>query len=38
MEALFTVEAWNSPGGVGFILISLGVFFYLVMNMDKKKK
>jgi hypothetical protein len=38
MESLFTVEAWNSPGGVGFFLVCLGVFFFLIFNLDKKKR
>jgi hypothetical protein len=38
MEVLFTVEAWTSPGGVGFFLVCLGAFFYLVVNLDKKQK
>lgn len=38
MEALFNVEAWSSPGGVGFFMVCLGVFFHLVLNLDKKKK
>lgn len=38
METLFNVEAWSSPGGVGFFMVCLGVFFYLIFNLDKNKK
>jgi hypothetical protein len=38
METLFTAEAWASPGGVGFFIVCIGVFFYLIFNLDKKKK
>ncbi len=38
MEALFTADAWASPGGVGFFLVCVSVFFYLMLHLDKKKK
>jgi hypothetical protein len=38
MEALFTTDAWASPGGVGFFLVCLGGFFYLMFRLDTKKK
>ena len=38
METLFTAEAWSSPGGVGFFVACMGLFFYLVLNLSKKDK
>lgn len=38
METLFTAEAWASPGGVGFFVVCIGVFLYLMVNMDNKSK
>ena len=38
MEALFNVEAWQSPGGVGVFLVCLGAFLYLVTHIDTNKK
>jgi hypothetical protein len=30
MSALFSPIAWGSPGGVGFFLVCLGIFLYLL--------
>ena len=38
METMFSVEAWTSPIGVGFFLVSLGLFIYLLSRADNKKK
>lgn len=38
MEAVFSVEAWQSPVGVGIFLVCFGVFLYLVTNMNTKGK
>ena len=38
METLFTAEAWASPGGIGFFLVSLSVFFYLMFHLDNNRK
>lgn len=38
MEAVFSVEAWQSPVGLGIFLVCLGVFFRLILTMDKDKK
>ena len=38
MELLFTSDAWASPGGVGFFLLCLSTFFYLMFRLDTKNK
>ena len=38
MEALFSADAWASPGGTGFFILCVGVFLYLVTSIDIKKK
>ena len=38
METLFTVEAWSSPGGVGFFIVCVGAFLFLVFRLDRKQK
>ena len=38
MEVLFTADAWASPGGVGFFVVCIGVFLYLVTHIDTNKK
>lgn len=38
MDLLFTAEAWASPGGVGFFVVCIALFFYLIFNIDNKRK
>lgn len=38
MEYVFGVEAWTSPVGVGFFLVCLGLFIYLLASSDKSSK
>jgi hypothetical protein len=38
MSALFNPIAWGSPGGVGFFLVCLGIFLYLLGRSDRNKK
>jgi hypothetical protein len=37
MSALFNPIAWGSPGGVGFFLVCLGIFLYLLGRSDRNK-
>jgi hypothetical protein len=37
MDTLFTAEAWSSPGGVGFFIVCVAAFFYLIFNLNAKK-
>lgn len=38
MEHVFSAEAWTSPIGIGFFLLSLGLFLYLLSRADKPTK
>lgn len=38
VEVLFTPTAWGSPGGVGFLLISVAIFFWGLSQILKLKK
>lgn len=37
MEALFNPIAWGSPVGLGFFLVCLGAFLFLLSRADRKK-
>lgn len=38
IETLFMPIAWGSPGGTGFLLISIGVFFWGLSKILSIKK
>lgn len=38
MDQMFSVEAWTSPIGIGFFLVCLGAFLYLLSRADTSKK
>lgn len=38
MEAFAGVLGWTSPFGVGFFLVCLGLFIFLLGHADPKKK
>jgi hypothetical protein len=37
IETLFTANAWGSPGGTGFLLISVAIFFWGLSKIVKPK-
>jgi hypothetical protein len=38
MEELFNPAAWGSPVGIGFFLVCLGTFIYLLAKSDRVSK
>lgn len=38
IETLLSPTAWGSPLGVGFFLVCLGTFIFLLSKADKRKK
>jgi hypothetical protein len=38
MDTLFDPAAWGSPVGLGFFLVSVGIFIYILSLADRARK